>query len=364
MAERAFQNYASSGELLELYIGGIQPEHKILTSVGVANAIAAPKDSVSLTPQSSPPTAVEGLSFYDDDSHSISYYTDIAGVTINVGQEMVRRVINLTGSDIIDGSPVKQGGVDATSGRVKAILAIANSFTNARILGIATHTILDGQEGFISFGGEVHGLDIETLSDGTTTLVTGLPVYLSSTVAGKYTMTPPDIATQIGGFLTGTYGLTNGTMTIKTEENINLPTVIAYMNDGAITGTILNGTYLDIANYTSHGNVVMPYNATTGEITIYADGVYSLTINDSMLFDAIGNSEETVSIRLNSSIAANYDIPVTIPRNSAAASAFPKISFSATEGEVLKLQIACTTTTLTNVSFPLMSFEIESKQIR
>ena len=365
MANRAFQDYASSGELLALYIGGIQPEHKVLTSIGVTNAITAPKSEVLFTPLVSAPSEVEGLVFYDQASHSLSYYTDISRVTVNIGQEMVRRVINLTGADIPDGTPLRHDGVDITSGKVRVTGAIANTFQNATLLGVATHIIADGTEGWITFGGDVHDLDMALLSDGTSTIITGAPVYVSAITAGKITMNPPDIASQIGGFLSGSEGGgAISAMAVKMESNINLPAVLAYMRGGSIVGTVLDSTFRDVANYTEHGNVVLPYDETTGEITISSSGIYTVAINLTALFDAIGISEETITLRINGSITGNNDIPITIPRNVSAASAFPSISFSATVGEVIKIQLACLTTTLTNVSFALMSFEIESKQIR
>jgi len=84
----------------------------------------------------------------------------------------------------------------------------------------------------------------------------------------------------------------------------------------------------------------------------------------SLLFDAVGPSEETVTLRILGSVSGANDIPVSVPRNSGAASAYPTMTFSATAGEVVKLQLACSTTTLTNVTYPLMTFEIESTNVR
>ncbi len=362
MANRSFQDYASSGELLEMYIGGISPDEKIPTSLEVSNFVAAPKNEILLTPQLTAPVSIEGKVFYESSSHSLAYKTDISGVTVNLGP---RRVINRTGVIIPDGTPLRQDGIDVTTGLVKVTGALADTFVHSIVLGIATHNIGIDSEGWAVKTEDVNGLDMLSLSDGTSTIVTGLPVYVSGITSGKITMNPPDIATQIGGFLSGSEGSgTNSTLAVKIESNINLPTILAYMNSGSITGTVLDATYRDVATYITFGNVVMDFDETLGTITVPSTGVYDITVNLSLLFAAIGNAEETVILRINGSISGNKDIPVTVPRNGAAASSYPSIKFDAVAGEVIKIQLACTTTTLTSVSLPLMSLDIESKHIR
>ena len=80
--------------------------------------------------------------------------------------------------------------------------------------------------------------------------------------------------------------------------------------------------------------------------------------------DVIGNNEEYFNIRVNGSINGNADIPVNVPRNSGAATAYPSVSFQATAGEVIKIQLGGASDTLSNLVEHMLSFEIESKHIR
>ena len=90
------------------------------------------------------------------------------GVTLQVGREQHMEVVNDTVDVIPNGSVVTQAGV--VSGVPSIKLAIADTFDNARILGVATHAIGIGETGIITTFGEVNGLN----SLGVTT---GVPLF-------------------------------------------------------------------------------------------------------------------------------------------------------------------------------------------
>ena len=108
----------------------------------------------------------------------------------------------------------------------------------------------------------------------------------------------------------------------------------------------------------------MEFDATAGTITIPTTGIYKLTVNMSLLFDTVGNSEESFVLRLVRSASGDFDIPVAVGRNGGASSAYPALNFDAVAGETVKLQLGGASADLTTLVEALMSFEIESKHIR
>ena len=129
--------------------------------------------------------AVEGEVYYDTDAHTLSIQTG-TDTTLQVGQEQVIRVRNDSGEDIQNGSVVYVSGTQGT-GVAKLLIGKASAAVAEEeqdIIGIATETILDGHDGFITTFGIVRG--INTL--GTTV---GDIIYLS-TSAGLFTSAAPE----------------------------------------------------------------------------------------------------------------------------------------------------------------------------
>lgn len=112
-------------------------------------------------------------------------------VTLQIGQEQVKRVVNGTGINLTEAAyqVVKVSG--AQGQRLQVTLAQANNDLNsATTLGIVTEKINNNQEGFITTSGEVRGINTtgslqgETWSDGDI-------LYLSPSVSGKITNIKP-----------------------------------------------------------------------------------------------------------------------------------------------------------------------------
>lgn len=104
-------------------------------------------------------------------------------VTLQVGQEEVLRVLNNTGSSIGNGSVVYITG--ASGQRPTIALAQGNSeATSSKTIGIATETIANNQQGFITLIGLVRGVDTSAFAEGAS-------LWLSPTVAGGITSTKP-----------------------------------------------------------------------------------------------------------------------------------------------------------------------------
>lgn len=104
-------------------------------------------------------------------------------VTLQVGQELVLRVVNKTGSDITNGQVVR---VVAVTGGVTGIaLAQADSDANSvTTIGIATEDIANNAQGFVTTQGLVHDVNTNAFNEGDV-------LYLSPTIAGGLTNVKP-----------------------------------------------------------------------------------------------------------------------------------------------------------------------------
>lgn len=128
------------------------------------------------------PAHAEGKVFYDIATHSLAYYNEESDVTVNLGREVLVRVKNETGIEIPNGAAVYPSGT-SSDGEALMSLANASSKNKCRFVGVATHNIPNGQIGYVTRIGEVHGLDTSIYSGG------GI-LYLS-TVDGEMTNVRP-----------------------------------------------------------------------------------------------------------------------------------------------------------------------------
>lgn len=125
-----------------------------------------------------------------NDTDKCLEYDSETGTTISIGQELVVRVKNQTGSTISNGAPVYISG--ASAGRPRVSLADADTLAKSQtLIGLVTTDggIAHNTEGFVTIAGIVHGLntaaftigDILYLSDGTSgTLTNTKPTALTS----------------------------------------------------------------------------------------------------------------------------------------------------------------------------------------
>ena len=87
------------------------------------------------------------------------------GVTVQLGQETVARILNNTGSTLLNGKVVRVTG--ASGQRLTAALADNSSdITSATILGIMTQDVLNNQQGFATLAGLVRDLNTSSFAEG------------------------------------------------------------------------------------------------------------------------------------------------------------------------------------------------------
>lgn len=221
------------------------------------------------------PAYLEGRMFYDQDSNAVSYMPDVNGPVMNMGQELWVEVRNNSGATINNGQVVRLTGA---IGQFPTIaLAQANNPANANAIGVATHNIANNTNGYITFFGVVRDINTSAFADGDV-------VYLSDTVAGGLTATPPNIAVRVGRvfFSHVTQGKLGVFVTAEQSNAHKVASPAAITAAGAIALTNTNG--LQLVRITSAADVTMAAVPFTGtfvdgtEISLLNVGTFTITV--------------------------------------------------------------------------------------
>jgi len=146
-------------------------------------------------------------------------------VTLQIGQELVKRVVNKTVTNITlqeaNYQVVKITG--ATGQRLSVDLAQANNEINSiATLGVVTENILNNQEGFITYSGEVNSINTTGSLQGET-WIDGDVLYLSATTPGKMTNIKPVAPnhTIVVGYVEYAHAI-NGKIFVKVDNGYGL----------------------------------------------------------------------------------------------------------------------------------------------
>jgi hypothetical protein len=127
----------------------------------------------------------EGQMHWDAANNTLSIGMIGGVVELQVGQEHLIYCFNQTGSPIPNGAAVYVS--DAGDSKVRIALADADntdSTPEAIVIGLATELIANGSSGFITTQGLVRDVDTQGLTEG-------VPIWLSDTTPGAWTIIPP-----------------------------------------------------------------------------------------------------------------------------------------------------------------------------
>ena len=128
-----------------------------------------------------------GQLIWNQDDGTLDLGLNGGDVVLQIGQEMLYRVKNDTGSQIADGKCVMAVGADGNSGRIRVGLTDGTSANNEiRVMGLATEDIPNGAFGFVTHFGAVRGIDTRGTSVGEN-WQEGDILYPHPTVAGALT---------------------------------------------------------------------------------------------------------------------------------------------------------------------------------
>lgn len=309
--------------------------------------------STKYAPQTTPPTYVEGQVYYDNVKKTFVMHGAFDGAEIRPGHNNHLHVINNTGAVIEKGMAVRHNGVDV-NGKVQIVLAQADTFTNAVILGITQHAIAaTGGEGAIITGGEIDALD-------TSAYTAGVPLYLSATTPGVFTATAPSIVSQVGGVKVS--HATTGSLIVSIRNHINLPTIYGILSGQTTPAYSLTTTVQDIAAYTGNIVSVVTVNPTTGVITLPNTGLYRASVLAAISFTSdVTTRTVTVEVYDATNLAILFSFNKNIPRDATQDSIAFSLPMSITANDQIKLRVK--SNVAFSVTFDSIVFDIESSNI-
>lgn len=219
---------------------------------------------LNLDPTLVNPAWKEGRLFYDMDEKALSYYNEVNGVTVNLGQENYIRVTNKTGSTILNGTPVYING--AQGFRPTIALAKADALaTSESMIGVVTNDIANNGTGYATTLGLVHDLNTNAYAEGDV-------LYLSAATAGAFTTTRPTDANYVVRVAIVTkQHLTQGHILVMPEHLGRAVTPITEGGTGATTAGAARdnlGAQLTFNGLEDNSKFTGSYNSTNRELTI------------------------------------------------------------------------------------------------
>jgi hypothetical protein len=163
------------------------------------------------------PAWKEGRVFYDSGSGALAVYNWEQDITLNVGQESWLRARNQTGTLITNGTVVRLLGAIGDRPTITPAQATdqTNTFsTDNEIIGMATHDIETGTDGFVTTFGIVNGVN-------TAAFTAGDLIWVSQS-AGQFTNVapPPPIDKTFVGIVTRA-NVSNGSIFITPNSPIH-----------------------------------------------------------------------------------------------------------------------------------------------
>ena len=230
---------------------------------------AAPAlDMVQFYTEGAKPAYKPGRLFYDAESRALAYYSETAGVTLDIGKEMIVTVVNATGSPLTDGELVYISGESGgwpTVTRAQADTAAASQ----SIIGMVTAPISVGGIGDVCVSGIVHDLDTSAYSPGA-------ELYLSATTPGGFTSIPPlqpnyvvEVATVV------TQSATAGKVYIHIDKKAWFPSI--EIRDTTASVALPTTPTVFLAPTVAHQNG-FTYDSATGILTVTQSASYAISI--------------------------------------------------------------------------------------
>lgn len=184
-------------------------------------------------------TTVGGMHWNYDESTLDMHLSD--NVSLQLGQEIHMKVKNMSGSDILDGTLVMFAGVLGASGRILVTPAVSDgTYPNKYIIGLATETIANGEDGFISTYGKIRGINTTGQTEAWNN---GDILYSNPTNPGGLTNIEPTAPALKGAIAAVIYADdNNGVLFVRPTFNPVLHEVNDVQISGATTGDTLKFT--------------------------------------------------------------------------------------------------------------------------
>jgi len=221
--------------------------HTFTGSLNISGSINN-TDAINFDTAHSTQENVEGRLTWNNEDGTLNLGLKGGNVTLQVGQEEVIRVVNKTGTNLLEsGYKVVRVRTQAEGGaqgqRLAVVNALAtNEISSATTLGLVTETINVNEEGFITVFGLVRGINTTGALQGETWL-DGDALYLSPTVLGGLTKIKPISPNHlvVMGYVVYSHP-TQGKIFVKVDNGYELEELHnVYINESTLTGNISTG---------------------------------------------------------------------------------------------------------------------------
>ncbi|RLB87079.1 MAG: hypothetical protein DRH26_16290, partial [Deltaproteobacteria bacterium] len=179
-------------------------------------------DTVQMNIAVDEPAHSEGKMFWTALDKTLALMTDISGVIIRVGHEILIKIVNKTGVQLDKGAVVYING--AQGNRATAALADANLATSHKTIGVVVANIADNAEGYIIIFGQLRGID-------TSGFTAGDDLFLSETAGELVNVAPAPPAHEVNVCVA-----LNSTVNGTVDVNIHSAPDINDIHDVVISG--------------------------------------------------------------------------------------------------------------------------------
>lgn len=198
---------------------------------------ALPFDSIdfSTTPSATAPRRLS----WNADEDTLDLGLNGGGVTLQLGQEMYYHVVNKSGATIPDGTVVMSSGTVGGSGKITIAPFIANGTLPSKyMMGVATQTLANNGNGYVTAFGKVRGVDTTGIPFGEN-WGDGDILYASATTPGALTKVPPVAPNNRITVAIVINASANGTLFVRPTYGSSLAD-----DEKVILGTLANGDTL------------------------------------------------------------------------------------------------------------------------
>lgn len=267
---------AGSNTQVQYNNGGVLGADARFTFDSVNKTVGVDNVQWNLTPTVSAPA--EGLMYWNADDGTLNLGMPGGNVNLQLGQELLLRVQNQTGSTITNGQLVYISGGTGNHAIVSLARADAES-TSQTTLGMATESIADNTFGYVTLTGLVRDVDTNAYAPGTM-------LYLSPITAGAYTGTmpvAPNHSVRVGQVIR--QHASQGAIFVRIDNGYEISELHDVLISTPATFQVLTydvgGPYWKNSSYlldgTAGGKTVL--NVTSGKtLTLTATDNYNLTI--------------------------------------------------------------------------------------
>jgi hypothetical protein len=212
------------------------------------------------TPQSAPAYS-EGLVWYDSDQESLAFYNDSSLSPVFIGENIVLKVYNNTGSTIAKGAAVYiQSGGAFTYPNVA--LAKADNPATAAVIGLMNASTPTGSFGYVTSAGVITGVNTGAIAEGTV-------LYLSPYSAGQLMNTVPPTGYVIQVGVVAHSNSPNGTIYTKQTTPLSISAAIVVgtlaINQGGTGATTASSALSNLGGVPSSRTLTI--NGTTFDLT-------------------------------------------------------------------------------------------------